>query len=83
VNHGEIHRILVSQPMSAQPYDGHKPPLPVDVRGKRIQVTVHVDEFGHIVERWQFSETDVRWYHLQAWKEKWVTMKVEKRQAVS
>ena len=42
-----------------------------------------MDEFGHIVERWQFSETDVRWYHLQAWKDKWVTMKVEKRTAVA
>ncbi len=37
---------------------------------------MHVNEFGWLVERWQFSDTDVRWYRLETWNgAKWVTIK--------
>jgi hypothetical protein len=65
--------------MAATPTDAYIPPKPHAWTGERIQVTAHVTENGEIVERWQFSETDVRWYRLEAWKEKWVTLKVDKR----
>lgn len=78
----EIQRSLVSQPMSTTPYDEWKCPQPRDVHGQRIQVTAYYDESGHVVERWQFSETDVRWYRLEAFKERWVAIKVQARTAV-
>lgn len=80
---GEIHRILVSQPMSAQPYDAWKPPRVLVLGGERIQITAHMDEFSHVVERWQFSETDVRWYRLEKWDERRVSIKVQQRAAVA
>lgn len=75
----ELQRIRIAEPMSAHPFDGRTPPKPVDCTGQRIQVTCHVTEFGEIVERWQFSETDVRWYRLECFKSRWITLKVEKR----
>lgn len=75
----ELQRVLISAPMSAQPFDGRTPPQPVDARGQRIQVTCHTTEFAEIVERWQFSDTDVRWYRLECFKTRWITLKVEKR----
>jgi hypothetical protein len=69
--------------MSTQPYDAWKPPKPHHANGEPIQVTVFHDEFGHIVERWQLSDTDVRWYKLEKWRNAWVTMKVEKQTAVA
>lgn len=41
------------------------------------------DERGEIVERWLLSETDERWYKLEAWRDKWVTLKMAKRVAIS
>jgi hypothetical protein len=79
----EIQRHWVPQPMSSQPYDAWTPPKPRDAKGELIQVTAHVDEFGHVVERWQFSETDVRWYRLEKYEDRWVSIKVAKRTAVS
>jgi hypothetical protein len=78
----EIQRILVPPPMSATPYDGVKPCKPVDCKGERIQVTVFHDESNHVLERWQFSETDVRWYRLEAYTERHVRMRITVRKAV-
>lgn len=75
----ELQRVRIAEPMSATPFDGRTPPKPVDATGQRIQVTCHVTEFGEIVERWQFSETDVRWYRLECFRSRWITLKVEKR----
>ena len=65
--------------MSAQPYTDYKPPRPTLLSGERIQVTAHVTEHSEIVERWQFSETDVRWYRLERWEQERVTLKIAKR----
>ena len=70
------------QRMSATPFSGRTPPKPVNALGERIQVTCHVSEAGEIVERWQLSETDVRWYRLEAFRERWVTVKVDSRTPV-
>lgn len=81
--HGDIHRILISPPMSATPTDARKPCLPKDFKGQGIQVTVYVSEHSEIVERWQFSDTDVRWYRLEAGSERRITLKVERRTATA
>jgi len=78
----EVHRILISEPMSATATDSWKPPRPRNAKGERIQVTAHVSEHGEIVERWHFSDTDVRWYRLERYEGKRVTIKVERRVAV-
>ena len=77
-----MHRVLVPPPMGAKPYDGWTPCQPVDYKGDRIQVTAHMDEWGHVLERWQFNETDVRWYKLEKFDERRVTIKVERKTAV-
>lgn len=78
----EVHRILVDAPMGAKPYDAWTPCRPRDAEGNRIQVTSHVDEYGHVLERWQFSETDVRWYRLEKYVDRRITIKVERKSAV-
>jgi len=78
----ELHRVLIPEPMGAKPFDGRMPPRPVDWQGNRIQVTVHTSEFGEIVERWQLSDTDVRWYRLELYDERRITLKVPRRVAV-
>lgn len=75
----ELQRVRIAEPMSAHPFDGRTPPHPVDARGQPIQVTCHVTEFGEIVERWQLSDTDVRWYRLECFRSRWITLKIEKR----
>lgn len=75
----ELQRILIPQPMSATPYDSYLPPKPIGGNGERIQVTAYVTENSEIVERWQFSETDVRFYRLECWRRAWVTLKIDKR----
>ena len=75
----EIQRILISQPMLATPTDAWLPPRPHLPGGERIQVTAHVTENSEIVERWQFSETDVRWYRLERYSTRWVSIKVERK----
>ncbi len=79
----ELQRILISQPMLAKPYDSYLPPQPVDGNGQRIQVTAFYTEHSEIVERWQFSDTDIRWYRLELWKSAWVAMKIDKRTPVT
>lgn len=71
--------MLISQPMSAKPFDAHLCPRPHLLNGERIQVTAYYTEHGEIVERWQLSDTDVRWYRLEAYQGKWITLKVDKR----
>jgi hypothetical protein len=61
----ETQRILIPPPMSATPTDAWTPPRPRDAQGERIQVTAHVSEQGHIVERWQITDEDIRWYRLE------------------
>lgn len=57
---------------------GYTVPRPRDSAGELIQVTAFSDEFGRTVERWQFSETDVRWYHVEKFTRKKVTVTVER-----
>jgi len=78
----ELHRILIDAPMSATPFAGRTPPAPVNCRGERIQVTCHLTEHGEIVERWQFSDHDVRWYRLECFRTRWITLKVDQRTPV-
>jgi hypothetical protein len=75
----EVQRVSISPPMGAAPYDAWKPPRPVDYKGERIQVTAHITEFNEVVERWQFSDTDVRWYRVERYRQERVTVKVERR----
>jgi hypothetical protein len=65
--------------MSSTPTNARIPPKPHLLNGERVQVTMHVTEIGEIVERWQLSDDDVRWYRLEFYKERWVTLKVERR----
>lgn len=79
----ELQRVLIPQPMSAKPYPDYLPPKPHRLDGSRIQVTAFYTEHSEIVERWEMSETDVRWYRLEAWKQRWVTLKLDKRTPVA
>jgi len=79
----EIQRILISRPIGAQPFDGHRVPRPHLQDGTLVQVNAYVSDTGEIVERWLLSETDERWYKLEAWRDKWVTLKMAKRVAIS
>jgi hypothetical protein len=79
----ELQRILISQPMSTKPFEGYLCPHPHLLSGEQVQVTAHYTEHGEIVERWQLSDTDVRWYRLEAWKQKWVTLKVDSRTPIT
>jgi hypothetical protein len=79
----ELQRITVSEPMSLTPYDGIAAPHPHAANGEAIQVNVFHDECGHIIERWLLSETDVRYYRLEKWDSKWVSVKVPTRKPVS
>lgn len=78
----DLQRILIPAPMSAKPLTGYLCPRPHLMGGERIQVTAHVTEHSEIVERWQLSDEDVRWYRLEAYKKKWVTLKVDTRTPV-
>src|SRR5437879_12959142 len=60
-----VHRVLVPQPIGVQQTDQWTPCRPQNFKGERIQVTAHANEHGEIVERWQFSDTDVRWYRIE------------------
>jgi hypothetical protein len=75
----ELQRTLISQPMSTTPLIGYTPPKPRDAQGNRIQVTAYSDEYGRTVERWDLSETDVRWYHVEKYVRKRVTVTTERR----
>lgn len=61
----ELQRTAITQPMSTTLLAGYAVPHPRDSAGELIQVTAFYDEMGRTVERWQFSETDVRWYHVE------------------
>ena len=74
----ELQRTKISQPMSTTPLAGYKVPRPVDLAGELIQVTAFHDELGRTVERWQFSESDVRWYHVEKFVKKRVTITTER-----
>ncbi len=75
----ELQRTAIGQPMSTTPLSGYKVPCPVDGAGERIQVTAFFDELGRTVERWQFSETDVRWYHVEKFVDRRVTVTTQVR----
>jgi hypothetical protein len=79
----EIQRILISRPIGTTPFDGHRVPRPHLQDGTLVQVNAYVSDTGEIVERWLLSETDERWYKLEAWRDKWVTLKMAKRVAIS
>jgi hypothetical protein len=74
----ELQRTLISQPMSTTPLMGYTVPRPRDMAGELIQVNAFHDEMGRTVERWQFSEDDVRWYHVEKFVRKRVTVVVER-----
>lgn len=78
----EIQRILISRPIGVTPFYGYKVPHPRLQDGTRVQVNAYASDTGEIVERWLLSETDERWYRLEAWKDKWVTLKMSRRVAV-
>ena|SRR5258706_11825888 len=75
----EVQRIAVSPPLSAAPTSDWTVPQPTTSTGERIQVTAHLDEYGRILERWQFSDEDVRWYKLQAFKDQFISYKRAQR----
>jgi hypothetical protein len=60
-----VHRVLVPQPIGVQETDQWTPTRAQNCKGERIQVTAHANEHGEIVERWQFSDTDVKWYRIE------------------
>jgi hypothetical protein len=74
----ELQRTLIGQPMSTTPLPEFKVPHAVDIAGEKIQITAFFDEMGRTVERWQFSDTDVRWYHVEKFVTKRVTVYVER-----
>lgn len=74
----ELQRTAISQPMSTTPLTGYTVPRPTNVGGELIQVTAFFDELGRTVERWQFTDTDVRWYHVEKVVKKRVTVTVER-----
>lgn len=57
-------RILIAQPMGTIPAQNYTPPKPHLLNGELVQVTAFTDEHGRLVERWQFSDDDVRWYEV-------------------
>jgi hypothetical protein len=69
--------------MSTTPLVGYTPPKPHHANGERIQVTAFYDEMGRTVERWEFGEDDVRWYHVEKYVRKKVTVTTEVREPVS
>jgi hypothetical protein len=75
----ELQRTLIPQPMSTTPLMGYTPPRPRDFAGELIQVTAFSDEFGRTVERWQFNDTDVRWYHVEKFVKKRVVVTTERQ----
>lgn len=75
----ELQRTEISQPMGATPLTGYTVPKPVDMHGERIQVTAFYDELGRTVERWEFSETDIRWYHVEKVVNKRISVTVERK----
>lgn len=75
----ELQRTAISQPMGVTPLTGYTVIKPVDLRGERIQVTAFYDELGRTVERWQFTETDVRWYHVEKVVKKRISVTVERQ----
>lgn len=78
----EIQRIAISRPIGCTPFQGHRVPRPHLQDGTLVQVNAYVSDTGEIVERWLLSETD-EWYKLEAWRDKWITLKIARRIAVS
>jgi hypothetical protein len=60
----EHNRFLIPQPMGTIPAENYAPPKPRLLNGDAVQVTAFTDEHMRLVERWQFSDTDVRWYEV-------------------
>lgn len=65
----DIQRVSIKAPTAFQSFDSRPAPSPHAAGGSKIAVAVFLNEHGHVVERWTFSETDVRWYALQEWSE--------------
>lgn len=76
---GDLQRTQISPPMGPVPLVGYAVPKPRDMKGERIQVTAYHDELGRTVERWQFSESDVRWYHVEKVVKKRISVTVERQ----
>lgn len=61
----EKHRYLIPQPMATFDAPNYMPPQPRLANGERIQVTAFLDQDNKIVERWQFSDSEVKWYAVE------------------
>jgi hypothetical protein len=79
----EVQRVTVKPPVGFQPYSGRPAPTPHRADKSIIPVSVFLNEHGHVVERWSFSDTDVRWYALREWEESSNVYILMKREAVT
>lgn len=76
----EEHRILIPQPITREDAPVHRVPRPLDAAGNRIQITAYLDLEMQIVERWQFSDEDVRWYRIEKREREPITQRVQQAQ---
>ncbi len=79
----DLQRLLIPEPGKVEPYPEWPVPHPVLPMGVKVQVNAYHDEHGNVLERWILSETDVRWYRLEKWVNRWVTVQVAQKKPVT
>ena len=80
---GELQRVLVPDPGNVEAYPEWIPPVVRWPGTERMQVTSHHDTFGNVLERWQYSDTDIRWYRVEKFINRWVTVRISEKKPVS
>lgn len=73
----ELQRTRIDPPLGLKPYPEHRCPRPVLGDGTRVQVLPFHDELGRVIERWDFSEVDIRYYHVEKFVRKRVMVEYD------
>lgn len=81
--HHDLQRVRIPEPAGLVPYPEWTPPFAQFAPGERIQILPFHDQAGNVVERWHFSDSDVRYYQVEKFVESWVAVKVEGKAPVS
>jgi hypothetical protein len=79
----DLQRYLIPEPGKVEPYPEWTVPHPILPNGVKVQVNAYHDEHGNVLERWMLSESDVRWYRLERWVNRWITVQVAQKKVVS
>jgi hypothetical protein len=79
----DLQRFLIPEPVNVTRYEEWPVPHPVLPGEVKVQVNAYHDEHGNVLERWMLSETDVRWYRLEKWDNRLVTVQVARQKAVT